>query len=160
MTPTVRPISLQHLQRRRFGLLLPMGGMALLAACSKNPEPAAPTAAEPAPTPAPTPAPMAAPTPAPEATTMPSATAPAPGAASAGLPMVDPADPSVAALAYHADSSQVVAANNPKHQPGQACANCALYAGLPGDAAGPCPLFAGRRVAAKGWCNAYAKKAG
>ena len=152
MTTTDRPITLHHLPRRRFTLLLPLGGMALLAACSKNPEPAAPTAVQPAPTPAPAPSP--APTPAAEAT------APAPATAGTGsLPMVDPADPSAKGLAYHADASTVVAASNPKYQSGQACGNCALYGGQPGDAAGPCPLFAGRQVSAKAWCNAYAKKA-
>lgn len=152
MTTTDRPITLHHLPRRRFALLLPLGGMALLAACSKDPEPVAPAAVEPAPTPAPAPPPAA------EATTP--ATAPAPANAGTGtLPMVDPADPSAKALAYHADASEVVAASNPKYQPGQACSNCALYAGQPGDAAGPCPLFAGRQVGAKAWCNAYAKKA-
>ena len=149
MTTTDRPITLHHLPRRRFTLLLPLGGMALLAACSKDPEPAAPAApaaVEPAPTPVPAP--------------MPEATASAPAnAGGASLPMVDPADPSAKALAYHADASEVVAASNPKYQPGQACSNCALYGGQPGDAAGPCPLFAGRQVSAKAWCNTYAKKA-
>lgn len=156
MTTTDRPITLHHLPRRRFTLLLPLGGMALLAACSKDPEPAAPTAAQPAPTPAPAPQPAADAT-APATTP---ATMPAPATAGgASLPMVDPADPSAKALAYHADASTVVAASNPKYQPGQACSNCALYGGQPGDAAGPCPLFAGRQVSAKAWCNTYAKKA-
>ncbi len=50
MTPNHRPIAcsspiaLTRLPRRQFGLLLPLGGMALLAACSKEPTP---TAAEP-----------------------------------------------------------------------------------------------------------------
>lgn len=149
MTTTDRPIALHRLPRRRFAVLLPLGGMALLAACSKPPEPAATPA--PAPTPTPAPAPAA---------EMPAATAPAQASAgTAGLPMVDPADPSAKALAYTADASQVVAASQPKYQPGQACGNCALYAGQPGDAAGPCPLYPGRQVSAQAWCNAYAKKA-
>ena len=148
MPTTDRPIALHHLPRRRFALLLPLGGMALLAACSKSPEPAATPAPAPAPTPAPAPA-----------AEMPAATAPAQaGAGTAGLPMVDPADPSVKALDYTADASQA-APSHPKFQPGQACSNCALYAGQPGDAAGPCPLYPGRQVSAKAWCNAYAKKA-
>lgn len=158
MTTTPRPISLQLLRRRRFGLLLPLGGMALLAACSKDPAPATtPTAPEPAATPAPTPAP--APAAAPDTTAPAAAPAPA-GGGTAGLPMVDPADPVAKPLSYTADATQVVAASNPKHQAGQACGNCALFGGQPGDAAGPCPLFAGRQVSAKAWCNAYAKKAG
>ena len=145
MTITDHPISLHRLPRRRFAVLLPLGGMALLAACSKTPEPAPPPAATPAPAPA---------------AEAPAAMAPAPASGgSAGLPMVDPADPSVKALAYTADASQVVVASNPKYQPGQACSNCALYAGQPGTSAGPCPLYPGRQVSAMAWCNAYAKKA-
>ena len=151
MTTTPRPLSLTTLPRRRFGLLLPWGGLALLAACSKTPEPAAPAPMEPAPAPSPMPAT--------EASAAPSTMAPASGASSAGLPMVDPADPAAKALAYTADASQVVAASNPKYQSGQACSNCALYAGQPGTSAGPCPLYPGRQVSAMAWCNAYAKKA-
>lgn len=153
MTTDDRTTALQHLARRHFAVLLPLGGLALLAACSKSTEPAAPTAAQPAP--APSPAPM------PATDTTPPATAAAPaGAGNPSLPMVDPADPSAKALSYAADASEVVAASNPKYQPGQACSNCLLYAGQPGDAAGPCPLFAGRLVGAKAWCITYAKKAG
>ena len=138
---------LQHLRRRRFGQLLPLGGIALLAACSKTPEPAAPAApASPDPVPA---------TPAPTTGTGTAAT----GGSNASLPMVDPADPSAVALVYTADATQVDAARQPKYQPGQACANCALYAGAAGSDAGPCPLFAGRQVSAKAWCTTYAKKA-
>ena len=43
---------------------------------------------------------------------------------------------------------------------GQACGNCALFAGKSGEAQGPCPLFAGKQVLAAGWCSAYVKKAG
>ncbi len=160
MTTTDRLITLQSLQRRRFAMLLPLGGMALLAACSKSTEPPTPVAAEPAPTPMPAPAPAPMPAPAPAMdTTAPAATATPAGASTVGLPMLDPADPTAKALSYHADASQVAAASNPKYQQGQACSNCVLYAGKPGDAAGPCPLFAGHQVSAKGWCITYAKKA-
>ena len=90
----------------------------------------------------------------------PAGTAPMSGAADASLPLVDPADPSAKALACTADASPVVTASNPKYQSGQACRNCALYAGQSGDAAGPCPLYPGKQVSASAWCNAYAKKTG
>ena len=145
---------LRQLHRRQFGLLLPLGGLALLAACSdKAPPAAAPISGGPAADAAPAPAAMPAPAPAPTSS-------PAAATSSADLPMVDPADPAAAALHYTADASQVVAATNPTHQPGQACANCALYAGQPGAAAGPCPLYVGHQVSAKAWCSAYTKKAG
>jgi len=73
--------------------------------------------------------------------------------------MVDPSDAQAVALGYVADAAQVNAVKFPAHVAGQACSNCALYAGKPGDAAGACPLYAGKQVAAKGWCSAYAKKA-
>ena len=46
----------------------------------------------------------------------------------------------------------------PKYQPGQTCANCALYVGEPGQAHGGCSLFYGKDVVAKGWCSAWEKK--
>jgi hypothetical protein len=156
MTPSDRPISMHRLSRRGFGRLLPWGGVAALAACSRNPEPAAPAAADPAPMPAPpstVTSDAAASGPA-------SGSAATSGAAGAGLPMVDPADSSAKALAYMADASQPVAAGSAKHPPGQACSNCALFAGKPGDAAGLCPLYVGKRVSAIAWCNAYARKVG
>lgn len=152
MTPSDRPISLHRMSRRGFGLLLPWGGLAALTACSKKPEPTTPVAADPTPMPAPTPSATS------DAATMPSTSAS--GMAGANLPMVDPADPSAKALGYSANASQVVAASNPKYQTGQACSNCALYAGQPGSTAGPCPLYPGKQVSATAWCNAYAKKAG
>ena len=146
MTASDRPISPHRMSRRGFGLLLPWSGLAVLTACSKQAEPTTPAAADPMPAPTPT--------------VTSDAAASASGTAGAGLPMVDPADPSVKALAYSADATQVVAASNPKFQPGQACSNCALYAGQPGNPAGPCPLYPGKQVGAIAWCNAYAKKTG
>jgi len=72
---------------------------------------------------------------------------------------LDERDPQAVALGYVDDAAQAAARKQPKYAPGQACANCALYAGKANDAAGPCPLFGGRLVAAKGWCTAWAKKA-
>ena len=122
--------------RRRFIEILPLAGLSLLAACSDK---AAAPAASPAPA-APTAKPVEA--------------AAAPQAA------VDPAEPAAVALGYVADASQADSAKYKTYVAGQACANCALYAGKAGGATGPCPLFAGRQVAAKGWCSAYAKKTG
>lgn len=132
--------------RRRFIEILPLAGLSLLAACSDK-----------------TPAPAAAPAPPPSAPPAPAATpveAPTPAAAAAPQAAVDPAEPAAVALGYVADASQADKAKYKTYVAGQACANCALYAGKTGDATGPCPLFAGRQVAAKGWCSAYAKKAG
>ena len=74
--------------------------------------------------------------------------------------MVDPKDPTAVALGYVPVAANVDRAKYPAHVEGQACANCALFAGAPGSSAGPCPLFAGRQVAATGWCGSYVKKAG
>ncbi len=79
-------------------------------------------------------------------------------ARAADAPLLDPKDPSAAALGYVADATQANKAKYPTYAAGQDCAKCALFQGKPGDAAGPCPLYAGKAVAAKGWCSAYAKK--
>jgi High potential iron-sulfur protein len=139
-TPTPSS-AVQTLPRRHFGLLLSSAGLALLAACSKRGEPdlpATPAAADPAPAPA--------------------SGAASVGAAGTDLPMLDPADPMAKARAYVADASTLDAARNPPYLAGQACGNCALFAGQPGQAAAPCPLYAGNRVSAQGWCSAYVKK--
>jgi hypothetical protein len=73
--------------------------------------------------------------------------------------VVDEKDPVAVSLGYVADASRADATKYKTYAAGQACANCALYAGKPGDATGPCPLYGGRQVAAKGWCGSYAKKA-
>lgn len=75
----------------------------------------------------------------------------------ADMPHVDPASPQAQGLGYAHDAATVDKAKYPRHQDGQACANCALYQG--GDEWGGCGLFAGQAVSAKGWCNAYAPKA-
>jgi hypothetical protein len=134
-TAAATPAAWQPLPRRHFGLLLSSAGLALLAACSKSPDPAMPAVPAPA-DPVPAPAP------------------------SADLPLLDPADPTAKARAYVADATTLDAARNPPFQAGQACANCAIYAGQAGQPAGPCPLYARRQVSAQGWCNAYVKKSG
>lgn len=61
--------------------------------------------------------------------------------------MINPEDPTAAALQYVVES-EVDGAN---------CATCALYNG--DDKAGMCPLFQGVKVHATAWCSAYAPKA-
>ena len=73
---------------------------------------------------------------------------------------MNPAEPTALALGYVADATSADASKFKMYAAGQACNNCALFAGKAGDAAGPCPIFAGRPVSAKGWCSAYSKKAG
>lgn len=128
--------------RRRFVALLPLSGLAVLAACSKAPEPAValvpPAAPEPAPAP---PAAAAAPTPA------------------ADAPMVDEADATAASLGYVAVASRADVVRFPAYAADRQCSSCALYQGAAGSVAGGCPIFVGRRVAAEGWCSSWAKKA-
>jgi len=133
--------------RRRFIAIIPFAGVAVLAACSKDPAPIPAAVVEPKPLP---PA-VVEPTPAPS---------PAPAAAStAGLPMVDEAEPQAQALGYVAKATQADTVKFKSYIAGSDCSNCALYAGKPGDAAGGCPLFPGKQVAAAGWCNSWVKKA-
>ena len=135
--------------RRRFITLVPLGGVALLAACSdKAPEPA----------PSPAPAAPPAPDPAPAPAAAPAATADTSAAPAGALPLVDPSEGVAMGLGYAALASQVDKAKNPKYADGQKCSNCALYTGQPGAPSGPCPLFAGKHVSAEAWCTAYAAK--
>lgn len=83
----------------------------------------------------------------------------APAAFAQKPPMVDPKDPTAAALGYVADTTKVDKAKFPKHEATQNCNNCAIFQGKAADTAGGCPLFAGKQVAGKGWCSAWAKKA-
>ena len=133
--------------RRRFIEIVPLAGVALLAACSDKAPPAAVSPAAPAPSPTPSPAP--APTVAP----------PAAAPAAANTTPVDPSEAVAVALGYVTDASKADSAKFKTYAAGQACSNCALFAGKAGDASGPCPLFGGRAVAAKGWCSGYVKKA-
>ncbi len=128
--------------RRRFVALLPLSGLAVLAACSKAPEPVVEAA------PPPVPAPMPAPTPAPALPTV-----------GADAPMVDEADATAASLGYVAVATRADAVRFPAYAAGRQCSNCALYQGAAGSVAGACPIFTGRRVAAEGWCSSWAKKA-
>ena len=130
-------------ERRQF--LKTIGGTALmlpfvgLAACSGDKEAAAPASK---------PAPMAdAPAPA-KAT-------PAPGAEPVRL---SEDDRQAKAFSYVHDAS-TIDSSQPRYQPGQACANCALYQGASDDDWGACSIFPGKQVKATGWCNVYAPKA-
>ena len=126
--------------RRRFIEIVPLAGVALLAACSdKAATPAAAPAAAPLPSPAPAPA-------------------AAPPAAANTAP-VDPAEPAAVALGYVTDATKTDSAKYKTYSAGQVCSNCVLFAGKAGDASGPCSVFGGRPVSAAGWCSAYAKKA-
>lgn len=129
--------------RRRFIVIIPFAGAALLAACSKEPEPASPAIVEP--TPAPTPAPAPIPESAPAATS--------------GLPMVNEGDAQALALGYVAEATRADTVKFKSYIGGSQCGNCALYTGQAGDAAGGCPLFPSKQVAAVGWCNSWVKKA-
>lgn len=131
--------------RRRFIEIVPLAGVALLAACSDKAPP--PVAAPPAPAPAPPPVAEA------------PAAAPATPAAAANTSPVAQSEPAAIALGYVTDATKTDSAKFKNYSAGQLCSNCALFGGKAGDAMGPCPLFAGRSVNAKGWCTGYAKKA-
>ncbi len=77
----------------------------------------------------------------------------------AGLPPLDPSDPTATALGFVTDSTKVNAAANPTHQAGQKCGTCAQFQGKPGDASGGCNIFVGKSVPAGGWCKVWAAKA-
>ena len=142
--------------RRRFVEIVPLAGVALLAACSdKAPPPAPAPVAAPAPTSTSTPAAAAAPAPAPA----PAAEAPAAAPVAANTTPVNPAEPSAMALGYVSDAAKADSAKFKTYTAGQSCSNCALFGGKAGDASGPCPLSAGRAVNAKGWCSGHAKRA-
>lgn len=130
--------------RRRFIEIMPLAGVALLAACSPKNE-------SPPPAPANTPA-------------APPATAPAaasvPAAATAGsLPMLDEKEASALALGYVEDAARADKVKFPNFVAGSGCSNCGNYLGQSGDPAGGCKIFPGKRVNANGWCTAWLKKA-
>lgn len=79
-------------------------------------------------------------------------------AAPADTPRLGEDDPQAQALGYRHDASDVDTARFASYQPGQACANCTLYAGEADDAWAPCPIFRNQQVNANGWCSAYVAK--
>ena len=81
------------------------------------------------------------------------------GRAALAQAVVNEKDPAAVALGYVSDATKADKAKYKSYQPGQTCANCALYQAKPTDPTGPCPLFGGKVVEAKAWCSAWAKKA-
>jgi hypothetical protein len=80
------------------------------------------------------------------------------GAVAAGLPPLDPSDPTAKALGFVTDASKVDAASNPTYKPTQKCGTCAQFQGKAGDASGGCNIFAGHSVPSTGWCKVWAQK--
>ena len=78
----------------------------------------------------------------------------------AGLPALDPSDPTAKALGFVTDSAKVDASSNPTHKDGQKCGTCAQFQGKAGDASAGCNIFAGHSVPAAGWCKVWAQKPG
>jgi hypothetical protein len=81
-------------------------------------------------------------------------------ASAAGLPMLDPSDPTAKSLGFVTDTTKVDAGANPTHKPTQMCGTCAQFQGKPGDATGGCNIFAGHSVPKGGWCKVWAQKPG
>jgi hypothetical protein len=81
-------------------------------------------------------------------------------AAAAGLPPLDPKDPTAQSLGFVLDASKVNATANPTYKPTQKCGTCAQYQGKAGDASGGCNIFAGKSVPVGGWCKVWAQKPG
>jgi hypothetical protein len=139
--------------RRRFIEIIPFGSAALLAACSKSPEPApvaSPKVVEPPPATPAAPAPAVA------------AVAPPEPVAAVAPPtavLVDEKDAAAVTLGYVSDATRADKVKFKTYVAGSQCSGCVLYLGKPGDATGGCPLFAGKNVSAKGWCSAWVKKA-
>jgi hypothetical protein len=81
-------------------------------------------------------------------------------AGAAGLPPLDPKDPTAAALGFVTDATKVDAAANATYKPNQKCSTCAQYQGKAADATAGCTIFAGKSVPAGGWCKVWAAKPG
>jgi hypothetical protein len=81
-------------------------------------------------------------------------------AAAAGLPPLDPKDPTAVALGFVTDATKVDAKANPTYKPTQKCSNCAQFQGKAGEATAACNIFAGKSVPSGGWCKVWAQKPG
>lgn len=136
--------------RRQF-LKLAGGGVAVLplaalTGCSGEQPPAAPPAAPAPPPPAATPAP-------------PSAAPSAPPAPPAQMARLALDDPQAKSLGYVHDAANVDQEKYARFEPGQNCANCALFQAKGDEEWAGCSIFPGKLVNAAGWCNVYAPKA-
>ena len=80
-------------------------------------------------------------------------------AAAAGLPPLDPSDPTAQAVGFVTDTTKVNAAAYATYKPTQKCNNCAQYQGKASDATAGCNIFPGKSVPAAGWCKVWAQKA-
>ena len=76
----------------------------------------------------------------------------------AGLPPLDPKDPTAQALGFVPDATKVDAKANATYKPDQKCSTCAQFQGKAGDATAGCNIFAGKSVPAGGWCKVWAQK--
>lgn len=79
-------------------------------------------------------------------------------AAAAGLPPLDPSDPTAKALGFVADATKVDSKTHPTFKAGQKCGTCAQFQGKAGDATAACTIFAGKSVPQGGWCQVWAQK--
>ena len=79
-------------------------------------------------------------------------------AVAAGLPPLDPKDPTAQALGFVTDATKVDAAANSTYKAGQKCGNCAQFQGKASDASAGCNIFAGKSVPTAGWCKVWAQK--
>jgi hypothetical protein len=79
-------------------------------------------------------------------------------ARAAGLPPLDPNDPTAKALGFVVDSSKVDGSANPTHKATQKCGTCAQFLGGASDASAGCNIFAGHAVPQGGWCKVWAQK--
>jgi hypothetical protein len=79
-------------------------------------------------------------------------------AVAAGLPALDPADPTAKALGFTSDASKVDTKASPTYKPNQKCGTCAQFQGKAGDASAACNIFPGKSVPVGGWCMVWAQK--
>jgi hypothetical protein len=76
----------------------------------------------------------------------------------AGLPALDPSDPTAKALGFMSDATKVDTGANPTYKPNQKCGSCAQFQGKPTDATAGCNIFPGKAVPSGGWCKVWAQK--
>jgi High potential iron-sulfur protein len=79
-------------------------------------------------------------------------------AVAAGLPPLDPSDPTAKALGFVTDATKVDAKISTTYKPNQKCGTCAQFLGKSGDAIAGCNIFPGKSVPAGGWCMVWVQK--